>query len=334
LSLPRSSLWLVAILVAAGLSVTASASKPGVAHRQADHFSVPPILDKAIQAAKRARYVGRREVQFWRQDQARKHEEIVTHDGQFTRVEFPDGSRNAGQIIVENRDERRHYFPNRNELLVQPPRHEESMERLGRMARQGEKGRLQFTSGPGSRIAGFGTESLTISDLKGNVTQRLFIEPKSGIVLRREVFDPGGAKIGYFEFKQIDINPPPIDPSLFRFERKGVKIVTPYDRLKEIAAKGGFQPLTLLVSSGYRLDEVRVAQIENQDVLVQTFWSHRGKLSLFQLKASIDPDRLKRSAGKDLHTYSWQINGVSLVLVGTASPDELTRLAQMAQNGT
>ena len=291
-------------------------------------------MNRAITAGKHARFVGQRVVQFWRTDKARKHEEIVTRDGDFTRVEFPEGSKNAGQVIVENREERRHYFPARNELLIQPPRHEESLMRLVRMAKRGAKGKLQFTSGPGSRIAGYATEQLTIADAEGNVTQQLSIEPKSGVVLRREVFDPGGAKIGYFEFTKIDLNPPPLDPSLFRFERKGVKIVTPLDRLKDVAAHGGFQPVTLPPATGYKLDEVRIAHIEGQDVLVQTFWSHHGKVSLFQLKSTVNPVRLQKSAGEDLHTVSRTTNGVSVVLMGSASQDELNRLAQAAFTGT
>ncbi len=300
----------------------------------APQFSVPPILQKAITASKHLRYSGRRVVQFWRQDKSRKHEEIVTRDGIFTRVEFPAGSPNGGQVIVENKDDRRHYFPSRNELLIQPPRHEESTGGLARIARQGSKGRLQFATGAGLRVAGFQTELLTVSDINGNLMERLYIEPNSGMVLRREVFDPGGAKIGYFEFTQIDINPPAFDPSLFRFERKGVRIVTPYDRLRDMAVKNGFQPLSLPPKSGFKLDTSRITQIGGQDVLVQSFWSARGKLSLFELKTAVDADRLRHFAGKDLQTYSWTNQGVTFVFVGTQSQDDLQRLSQMTQVGT
>lgn len=289
---------------------------------------VPPVLKNAIRRGGHARYVGRRTVEFWRSPKDLKHEEIVTRDGNRSRVEFPDGSRFAGRIYVENGHERREYHPETNEIWVLPARHEESEMRLAHLADRGAEGKVVFTTAPGIRVAGYPTDQVVVSDSHGNIVQRLYIEPNSGVLLRREVFDPGGAKIGMFEFTEIDLDPPAFDPSLFRFDRRDARLVTPYDRLRELANQEHFPALALPPASGFRLDEVRVARIQGERVLVESYSSHQGKLSLFELKTDLDSDRLRQFArGTELHAYSWRVGAGTLVLVGSQDSNFLERLA-------
>ncbi len=325
-----------------GLCLLLGAAPPASAqwrerHRNPEFLNspqVPEVLRTAITAGARARYTGRRTVQFWRDMKNPRHDEIVIRDGQKTRIEFPEGSKFQGQIIVEDAVERRHYFPERNEVMISPPRHEESEQRLFRLAQRGSRGNVVLSTAPGERVAGYSTEQVLVADRQGNVLQRLYIEPRTGVLLKRDVFDPGGARIGSFEFTQIELDPPAIDPSVFRFERKGVRVVTPYDELRKIAGKNRFLPFSLPTSTGYRLDEVRMAHPHGEDVLVQVYVSRHGKLSLFELRSQVSPERLREFARDELHASSWQANGFTFVLVGSLDQTQLDRLAQAAANGT
>jgi hypothetical protein len=290
---------------------------------------VPPVLKNAIANGSRARYSGRRTVEFWRAPKDLKHEEIVTRDGDRTRVEFPAGSRFAGRIYVENGHERREYHPESNEVWILPARHEESENRLARLASRGVGRKVVFSIAAASRVAGYPTDQVVVSDPHGNVIQRLYIEPNSGVLLKREVFDAGGARIGMFEFSEINLDPPPFDPSLFRFDRKNVRIVTPIDRLRDLSASEHFLAVALARSSGYRLDEVRTAKIRGEQVLVESYSSHQGKLSLFELRSDVDTDRLREFArGDELHGYAWKSGAFTFVLVGNLDPGSLARLSQ------
>ena len=255
-------------------------------------------------------------------------------DGERTRVDFPEGSKFQGHIIVETRSERKEFFPLTNELLISPPRHEEAQQRLMHLAERGAKGNVVFSTAPGQRVAGQSTQQLVVSDRQGNVLQRLYIEPRTGVLLKRDVFDPGGARIASFEFTEIDLNPPPFDRSMFRFERRGVKVVTPYDELRTIATKNRFMPYSLPLSSGYRLDEVRLMRPHGEDVLTQTYVSPHGKVSLFEVRSALSPEKLKGFARGDLHFSSWQSGAYTFVLMGSLDQAELDRLAQVALAGT
>ena len=111
-----------------------------------------------------------------------------------------------GLIIVEDKAERRHYFPDKNEIRISGARREDSLDRLmGLFKKRG--GQPKFVESPGEAIAGNRTTLVSVSDARGNVIQKLFIEPKSGVVLKRELFDPTGTPMGSFTFTKVDLNP-------------------------------------------------------------------------------------------------------------------------------
>jgi hypothetical protein len=296
--------------------------------------SIPAVLVKAIDDQNSEHYEGRLTREFERGPQNLKHDEIVFRDGPLTRIEFPTGSKYSGQIIVENVRERRYYMPDKNEIYIFPSRREENFVRLTGLARRADRRKIFLSEAPGERIAGISTEQVVVRDLAGTVTQRMFIDPRSGVVLKREVFDALGRETGYFVFTQINLRPGRFEASLFRLERPGARVVTAEDTLREVAAREGFTPVNFGPSTGYRLEAARVANIEQDRVLVESFVSKRGRLTLFELRSAVSPERLKRVAHGEVQVYSWEKDGKWFVLFGPRTEGELVQLAQTLSNGT
>lgn len=281
---------------------------------------LPPALRRALTAQATLRFTGRRTVTVLRNGQPNRHEEIVTRDGPRVRIEFPSGGPYAGQVIVENASERRHFLPKTNEIRLLPPRREEGLQRLRAMARDG-----RVSVEPGERIAGHATVEATVRNQAGDLVQRLSIEPSSGALLRRRVYDLTGAEVGGFVYTRIDLNTGPLDAALFRIDRKGAHTVTPRDMLLRLARRGKFRAVGLPASTGFRLDSVRLQDASGNPVLVQNYTGPGGRLSLYQLRATVSSDRLRRQAAR-WHSLSWNEGGLTFVLIGPQDEATLKRL--------
>ncbi|MEZ0324780.1 MAG: sigma-E factor regulatory protein RseB domain-containing protein [Fimbriimonas sp.] len=300
-----------------------------VTAEQAD--TTPPVLKRALLAGPKLRYVGTRVIEFRRQGQPVRYTEIVTRDGPNTRIEFPSGSMYEGQIIVETSKERRHFFPDKNEIRVMAPRREEALHRLARLANSG--GKFVISAAEGSGIAGVRTSQVVVKDQAGNVVQRLYIEPRSGLLVKRQMFDPVGTQMGLYEFTRLKMNPK-IDPLLFRLERKGAKVIYPIDTLREVAASKGFRPAFLRTTSGYALHFSRMVQPDGNDVLMEFYGSPKGRVSLYQTKAGLDPEKLAKFGRGQVNVYTWKQNGYTLALVGNQDRETLRKLAASIAFGT
>jgi hypothetical protein len=248
------------------------------------------------------------------------HTEYITRDGWKLRIEFPGESKYSGQVIVETPTERRHFNAKKNEIHITPARREQLFER----ARGNWRGERSFlvTEAPGDRVAGIPTRLVSVKDKAGNRMQELNIEPRTGVVLSRRVFDEVGVQVGSFEFQEINLNPQ-IDPTLFVLRRKGAKITTPADDLKTLAQSKDFLNLRLPQSAGYELDSARVRDIAGKSVLMSQYVSPKGRLMLFQFTSGVDPKDLERYAPKHIHAVSQKIEGRWFVLLGTLDEESM-----------
>ncbi len=298
--------------------------------RTEDQDPTPTVLKHALNAGPKLRYVGTRVIEVRKQGQPVRYKEIVTRDGSNTRIEFASGSVYEGQVIVETAKERRHYFPDKNEIRVLPPRREEALHRLSRLAKNGK---FVISSASGTAIAGVRTSQVIVKDQAGNVMQRIYIEPRSGLLVKRQIFDQVGTEVGLYEFTSLKLNPK-IDPLLFRLERKGAKVIQPLDTLREVAASKGFRPAFLRASSGYSLHFSRMVQPDGSDVLMQFYGSEKGRLSLYQTKAELDPKKLSKFGRGQVNVYAWKQNGYTLALVGNQDQETLKQLADSIAFGT
>ncbi len=278
------------------------------------------LLRKTLDAAAHLRYTGIRTVTLRAGVDRQVHTELIEKQGDKTRVEFPKDSPYHGQVIVESDQERRHFFPAKNEIRVLPPRREKGFARLERMA-SGPGARRRLHVSDGGMLAGLHTELVTLTDPMGNPLQKLWIEPRSGVLLKRELYDRTGVLQGGFEFTQINLNPR-IDGRDFRLAIKGVKVLSLRDDLRALALRLKLPEISLASDAPYQLDAVRMQDLGGQQVLVQQYSNDERRFSFFLLRGAIDPSRLQKQAG-NLRSLIWQKDGVSCVLLGDLDDTEM-----------
>jgi hypothetical protein len=283
---------------------------------------IPRALRIALAAVGKVQYQGKRIVVGKEGGMRERHIEIVVSDGPRSRIEFPAGSALAGQVIVETPPERRHFKPDKNELQIMPPRRQEVLRDLGALVKRG-----MVEQTPGGTVAGFNTLLVTISDRLRNAIQKLWIEPRTGMILKREIYDRSGAIEASFEFTEISFQPV-LNDTLFALKPPGVKVNSPEITLQRLIRRGGFQSIQIAPASGYRLAGARIQKIADQDVLVQQYTGNGHRVLLYQLKGSVDPEKLGKLERPDLQIYSWQASGASFVLLGDLSDAELKELAR------
>lgn len=293
----------------------------------------PSIFVKALAAAGRSTYAGTRSVEIQQGAVRKVHTEYVVHQGQNSRVWFPTDSPFYGQVIVETASERLHYYPKRNVVEVLPAKKDIAYERL-RQWIQHPRGNIRLSSTKGEVVAGRATEIGIISDAKGNVRQRLWIDAQNGTVLRREVLDDVGARTAFFEFNQIDYSPV-VHPDDFKINVRGVRVVTIAVKLRALAAANRMLLVSLAPSTGFSLEGVNMMRLQGYSVLHQQYIGPRGPLSLFQVAGNIDLQGIRPNSKRGIQFFGWQMNGRSFALVGSYSLDELRELAQVlgARNG-
>jgi outer membrane lipoprotein-sorting protein len=286
---------------------------------------LPAIVQKAADSFDKLRYTATRVVEFRQPDGKRvRHTEVIIRDGARSRVEFPEGSPFAGQIIVEDGKRRLHYFPDKKEVHILPARKEEAFARM--LLPSGRPGRpFKFVLAKGEVVAGIRTEAAELVDPKGNVLHRMFIDPVSGLVLKRELFDPVGTPVGSAEITKVDLSPR-IDPREFRIIIRGVAYLTSIQLAQRLAKENNMLPLVLR-GEGYELEHSRMVKVGEINVFAQMYVGQKGRLSLYQVDSEVLPDKLSNLAKGRFRTYAWQARGRSFVLVGDADSTELQRLA-------
>ncbi|MBC8064128.1 MAG: hypothetical protein H7Y17_04815 [Chlorobia bacterium] len=300
----------------------------GPSVRAQEGGNIPPLLEQAMKASKKLKYSGVRRVQMRFGPDLVQHTEYILKDGMRTRIWFPDEGSYRGQIIVEDESERRHYFPDRNQIDILPPRREEHFGRMGKMGRGGQKAPPIFRIENGNEIAGVDTKKLEMVGPNGTVFMRMWIDPKSGLVLKRVFYNKAGEQQASSEFTRVDFSPQ-LKRSDFQLNIRGAKTISPRDRLAEMVQRGAFQNVSLSPKDPFKLESTRIQRIENVPALVQVYVNKDGRVSFFQVKAAIDPNRLKMSGrGERFSTYSWQKGGASFVLLGELPEAKLRELAQ------
>jgi outer membrane lipoprotein-sorting protein len=314
---------ILSLIVSSAMLATASAQGQ-------DHSDLPPILQKFAHARHTSRYSGVRTVEFKRDGERVRHVEIVLKDGIRSRTEFPDDSPYAGQIIVDDGKQRMHFYPDRNEIEVEPERVRDASS--GRGEEQGGDGghdqhKLNRVVTAGGNIAGFDTQEVTVADPNGNVVQQMWIEPRSGVRLKLVLFDRVGSQAGSYEFSKINFHPT-FATGDFRIDRKGAVIVSPELQARRMAEKLGLTPLVLGTGSGFVLQNARIMHPDQKDVLAQTYMGAGGRFTFFQLRGSLDQNRLSRFAHGRLSTYSWSRGQESFALIGNLTSQQLGQIAK------
>jgi hypothetical protein len=225
-------------------------------------------------------------------------------------------------VIVETPLERRHFLPDKNELQILPPRRKEAFVGIDAMAKRG-----LVEQGQGGNVAGLNTILVTISDRQRNPLQKLWVEPRSGMILKRELYDRSGAIEASFEFTEIGFQPV-LRESDFKLAPQGVRISSPDITLQRLIRRGAFQAVRMPPDAPFRLEGARIQKIADQEVLVQVYTGNGHRILLYQLKGPVDPRKLGKLERPELQIYTWQSNGSSFVLLGDLPDAELRDLAR------
>jgi outer membrane lipoprotein-sorting protein len=293
---------------------------------------LPPLIKQMLEASKRLRYSGERRIEVRFGPDMVKHTEFILKDGHRTRIWFPDEGTFRGQIIVENETARKHYFPDRNQIDVMPPRREEFSQRFLRFNKPG-KPKVEFVIESGGQIAGVSTKKVNMVGPNSTVFMSMWIDPQTGLVLKRVLFNKRNQPEATAEFVKVNYRPT-INRGDFELKIDGAKVITPHDRLAEMLQKGDFQNVSLPPKGPFKLESARILRIDGVPALVQVYVKKDGRVSLYQTKAAIDPGKLRRFARDEkLGVYTWQRSGVSFALVGDLSDNLLRDIAQRLGGG-
>ena len=291
---------------------------------------VPPILIKAVGAANSLKYSGQRTVEFLQGAQRRVHSEYVLQDGENARVWFPVDSPYSGQVIVETPRGRQHYYPKRNLIETLPPKREEALVGLRNWIQHPGKS-LQISVLPGEPAAGRRTDLLTVADGQGRLRQRLWIDSQTGLVLRRELLDVTGMRVGFFEFSNVDYDPI-IRPGDFEIRVRGARVVTLEDKVRQLATKNKMLPIMIPGGQGFVLDSANIERQAGMVVLHETYMGPRGKLSLFEVAGDVNLQGIQPPQ-KAFSFYGWVMSNHTFALVGNYALVRLRSLARQLGEG-
>lgn len=311
---------LLLFLIVASLSVSGMAQT-----NRKKAQGLPPVVQRALDAFATLRFSGTRIVELKAGPDRVRHTEYVIKDGRRTRIEFPTNSPFRGQVIVESAKERRLYQPDQNTIRVTPPRRERLYSRLGHLRRPD----TVIEVSDGGVLAGLRTQLVTVRDGARNATLRIWIEPKSGMLVKLEAYDRSGAVQGYFEYTQVNLSPT-IRASDFNLNVKGAKIVTPRDDLRRLVKEHGYLDVSLPAKQ-YPLDSAKVQKLAGAETLIQEYTLGDRHLSLFQLRTPVDPSKFGRLP-KRIRSITWHRGSTTFVLLGELSDEELARVSKVLGN--
>lgn len=291
-------------------------------------FQEPPqILRLAINRHPRVKFAGVRNVQILHQGRMQTFSQRVIRDGNNLRIEYPADSPFFGQIIVERGPVRLHYIPGQQEIVQQPAREDEALNRL----LHAMNARVLVRVSSGQSVAGRQTD-LVILDREPGIQFRLWIDRQQGAILRREVIERGGRRVGFYEYQSIDFNAR-IPRDAFQIDVSGVRTVTVEQQLQRLAERLQIRPYRI-ASNQWALAGVNHMQLKQDGprgtdirVLMSTYANNWRRVSLFQYRGSVDVRRLATLLEPHLKSHVWSRDGYTFVLLGELSEQDLQRLS-------
>lgn len=302
-----------------------------------------PLLKLVFENQKSVKLAGIRVVFFRDKDgKLQKIEERILRSGRDSRTEFPPTSPYAGQIIVENKNGRHQYDPKTNEIRVNVFR----MPDFGGGMRGGRGGQQKPEGGgppkdgqrgggmpkptirviDGGKIAGIPTKLVEMAGEDKKPFMRIWIDPKMNVALKMDRINREGQSSGGYEYSSIRYNPV-LKPGVFELKIPGAKVVTVTDDLRRAAKAVSMRAYKLPKGSGFELTDVRKFDSERGKGVMQMYSSSQARITVFQLKTKVDPDKLSRGGRSPVNSVVWQKDGIYFVMLSSIDKAKLQKLA-------
>lgn len=289
--------------------------------------SVPDAAELATRierAGKSASYAAVRSISVRGTQGVRAFEERVLRKGDKMYLSYSPGTPYADQRIYEVSGKRYTYTKSTNELRVAPARGG-FMETARLIADAAKAGSASVTRG--DAVAGRSTYFVEISTSRGRGTHRIWIDREKNVVLKRNYGVDAGEEMGGFEVLRIDYTAK-ISDDRFKWP-KGAKVISVQDDVRRLAKESGLKPMMIPDSGKFALVSTGKMEIRGSTILRQFYTDGDRRLSLFVMKQT-DAEMNFRSNRVRVHRWNW--GGMTLVLMGDYSDDELKRLASRVKS--
>ncbi|MFM9873279.1 MAG: hypothetical protein ACKVQS_07420 [Fimbriimonadaceae bacterium] len=312
-----SRIWLVGVFVGALAGATFGQNSNGQLLTQ--------IADKVNRSGQTISYAAVRDVSIRSASGPRTFEEQILRSKGMLYLSYPKGSQFADQQIYERGGQRYTYTKSTNELRVAPARGGfiETVELLKKASSLDG-----VTIKVGDAVAGRPTIYIEIPSSRGRGgSHRLWIDREKYVVLKRTFGSTATDEIGGFEIIRIDYSAK-ISSSKFNWP-KGAKVISVLDDLKRLAKELKLQPLVLKNSGKMALVSVGQMEFRGQKILRQFYTDGDKRLSLFTMKET--DDSIEFRPGR-VQMYQWNVNGMTLVLIGDYTESELKQLSKSVKS--
>lgn len=283
---------------------------------------LPPVVKRALSVQDKLKFSGKRLVLVRSDGETRTYEDLIVSDGRRYRVEYPQGSPRHGEVVIEQKGERYHYFPNENEVEVGKVYGDALTPRIG-----GVRGpNVELIAGGTEQIAGHLCQIVTVQRRFAKGAMQLWLDTEVGMVLKRQLLDASGKIVSGFEFREINYLAQ-VNGNLFEANFGSARQVTAEDRTARMASHFGFEPIHLSPSLGLESTGGRMIGSSGRPIFSQTYRADKGRLTIFRTMGKINPNRLRQLA-KGLRSLSWERNGQTFVLVGDIDEAKFTEVAR------
>jgi hypothetical protein len=282
------------------------------------------MLRRAVRQQPQLRYSGERMVELVVDGDRRVLTEFVLRDGPRARITYPEDSPRRGFVVVETDEGRWEFNPTKNEIRRSRPQRGEAIHLLGGLVRAVEEGRFRAMPLEPDNVAGRRASGVAISDAKGNVARRLWIDAETGLILKAEQFGRVGERLASFAFRRVNFDPV-IRPGDFGpIRREGAKIVNDEQDFDV--------PWTVRVPSwlppGFEESGRGLRSVGTRPVLLIHYSDGTRHFSLLQAagRTAPEPDTDRPARGVNLRQI--RLGDVWFVVVGNLEPETLDRVVQ------
>jgi hypothetical protein len=275
-------------------------------------------LEQILRRQEQIRFAGIRVVYLRVNGVMKSVTESIVRDGMRSRTEFPNDPVRKGMVIIEDGRHRLEYIPQLNELRRGPSGRDQTMQQLRRMIQAARSGQIRFQAFEGGSVADRPTIAFEVADAAGNVARRLWFDRATGLLLKSQLFGRGGVMMGGFEFRRVAYDSP-VDPSLFAFERRGVRVV---DEISGIDVPWALRPTWL--PNGFEPTGEGMRSVAGRRVALLHFSDGTRHITIFQsVEARLGEEPPQHG---EVNLASRRVGRVWVAAVGNVPEQVLTRI--------